>query len=49
MFEFMLQRDMKQRKSKIRMLHFRKANFQLLWDSMSKTPWETVLTDKGAE
>ena len=35
--------------SKIRMLHFRKANFQFFRELVNKTPWETVLMGKGAE
>ena len=49
MVESMLQRDMRQAKSKMRMLHFRKANLQVFRELVSKTPWKTVLMDKGAE
>ena len=49
MVEFTLQRDMRQAKSKMRMLHFRKANLQVFRELVSKTPWKTVLMDKGAE
>jgi len=47
--EFMLQRDMRQAKSKIRMLNFGKSKFQLFRELVSKTPWEIVLMGKGAE
>ena len=36
-------------KSKVRTLNFRKANFQLFKEFISRTPWETALRDKGAE
>jgi len=49
MDEFMLQRDMRQAKSKIRMLNFGKSKFQLFRELVSKTPWEIVLMGKGAE
>jgi len=49
MVESMHQRDMRQVKSKIRMLNFRKADFQLFRELVNKIPWETVLTGKGAE
>ena len=35
--------------SKIRMLNFRKAKFQLFRKLVSRTPWETVHMGKGAE
>ncbi|KFZ65688.1 hypothetical protein N338_12981, partial [Podiceps cristatus] len=41
--------DMGQMKSKVRTLNFRKANFQLFKEIVSRTPWETVHRDKGAE
>jgi len=44
--EFMLLRDIRQRKSKIRMLSFRKAEVQLFRKLVNKTPWERALTDK---
>ena len=44
--EFTLLGDMRQAKSKIRMLNFRKANFQLFRELVNKTPWETVLMGK---
>jgi len=46
MVEFMLQTDTRQAKRK---LNFRKANFQLFRELVNRTPWETVLTGKGAE
>ena len=49
MVEFTLQRDMRQVKSKIRKLNFRKANFQLFWELVNNIPWETVLMGKGVE
>ncbi|KFQ80702.1 hypothetical protein N335_02418, partial [Phaethon lepturus] len=42
-------RDMGQSKSKGKVLNFRKANFQLLKEFVTRTPWETALGDKGAE
>ncbi|KFV39560.1 hypothetical protein N328_00917, partial [Gavia stellata] len=42
-------RDIGQAKSKVRTLHFRKANFQLFKELVNRTPWEAVLRDKGAE
>ncbi|KFR00437.1 hypothetical protein N306_00145, partial [Opisthocomus hoazin] len=42
-------RDEAQMKSKVRTLNFRKANFQLFKELVSRTPWETVLRDKGAD
>ena len=47
--EFTLSSYMRQSKSKIRKLNFRKANFQLFRELVNRTPWETVLTGKGAE
>jgi len=49
MVEVVLWRDMRQAKSKVRMLNFRKANFQLTRELVNRTPWETVLMCKGAE
>ena len=49
MVEFMIRRLIRQGKRKIRMLKFRKVKFQLFRELVSKTPWETVLTGKGAE
>ena len=47
--EFMLQRDKRQAKSKIRTLNFRKADFQLFRELVNKIPWETGLMGKGTE
>ncbi|GAB0203805.1 hypothetical protein GRJ2_002846100 [Grus japonensis] len=47
--EFAVLRDMGQVKSKVRTLNFRKAKFQLFKELVNRTPWETVLRDKGAE
>ncbi|KFZ48948.1 hypothetical protein N338_11822, partial [Podiceps cristatus] len=33
----------------VRTLNFRKANFQLFKEIVRRTPWETVLRDRGAE
>jgi len=46
--EFTVLRYKGQVKSKVRTLNFRKANFQL-FKELNRTPWETVLGDKGAE
>ena len=45
--EFMLWRDMGKAKSKIRMLNFRKVNFQLFRELVNKTLWKTVLIEQG--
>ena len=42
-------RGMGQAKSKVRTPNFRKASFQLFKHLVSRTPWETAVTDKGAE
>ncbi|KFR11850.1 hypothetical protein N306_05276, partial [Opisthocomus hoazin] len=42
-------RDMGKARSIVRTLNFRKANFQLFKELVSRTPWETVLRDKDAE
>ncbi|KAK4806761.1 hypothetical protein QYF61_005557 [Mycteria americana] len=47
--EFTVLRDMGQARSIVRTLNFRKANFQLFKELVSRTPWEKVLRDKGAE
>lgn len=47
--EFTLLKDMGQKKSKIRMLSFRKAHFQLFRDLVNKTLWESVLKHKELE
>jgi len=36
-------------RSKVRTLNFRKANFRLFKKLVTRTPWETVLRDRGAE
>jgi len=36
-------------RSIVRTLNSRKANFQLFKELVSRTPWETVLRDRGAE
>jgi len=45
--EFTLLRDIRQAKSKIRKLNFRKS--QLFRELVNNTPWEYVLNDKGVE
>ncbi|KFQ76863.1 hypothetical protein N335_14424, partial [Phaethon lepturus] len=40
--------DRGQAKSQVRTLNFRKANFQLFRELVSRTPWETALRHKGA-
>ena len=47
--EFTVLRDMGQAKSKIRMLNFGKASFQLFKELVNKIPWESVLKGKGTE
>jgi len=47
--EFVVLRDKGQARSIIRTLSFRKANFQLFKEKVSRIPWETVLKDRGAE
>ena len=49
MMEFTLLRDIRQRKSKIRKLNFRKANFHLFRELISPNPKESVLKDKREE
>ena len=41
--------DMGKTRSIVRTLNFRKANFQLFKELVNRTPWETVLSDTGAE
>ncbi|KFQ75511.1 hypothetical protein N337_12410, partial [Phoenicopterus ruber ruber] len=41
-------RDIDQVKTNVRTLNFRKANFQLFKELVSRTPWETALRDKVA-
>ena len=43
---FTVLRDMGQVKSKVRTLNFRKANFQLFKELVSRTPSETALQHK---
>lgn len=49
MVEFTLLRDIRQARSTIRKLNFRKASFQLCRELVNITPWESVLKGKGAE
>ena len=49
MLEFVLWRDMRQTKSEIRKLNFRKEKIQLLRELVNKILWKTVLTGKGVE
>ena len=49
MVGFTLLRDIRQAKSKIRMLNFKKANFQLFRELVNKAPWESVFKDKRVE
>jgi len=46
---FTLLRDMGKTRSIVKTLNFRKAKFQLFKELLSRTPWETVLRDRGAE
>ena len=36
-------------RSTVRTLNFRKANFQLFKELVRRTPWETVLRERGTE
>jgi len=47
--EFTDLRDMGKARSIVRTLNFRKGNFQIFKELVSRTPWETVLRDRGAE
>jgi len=47
--EFTPLRDTGKVTSIVRTLNFRKANFQLFKELVSRIPWETVLRDRGAE
>jgi len=47
--EFTVLRDMGKARSIVRTLNFIKANFQLFKELVSRTPWEMVLSDRGAE
>jgi len=49
MVKFILRRDTREGKSRIRMLHFRKAKFYPLRELVNRTPWKTVFKGKGAE
>ena len=40
-------RDMGKARSTVRTLNFRKANFQLFKEFISRTPWEMVFRDRG--
>jgi len=45
--EFTVVRDMGKARGIVRTLNFGKANFQLFNEFVSRTPWETVLRDRG--
>jgi len=45
---FTLLRDTGKERSMVRTLNFRKANFQLFKELVNRTPWETILRDRGA-
>lgn len=47
--ELRVLRDVVQVKSIIRMMNFRRVNFQLLMESVYGTSWETALRGKGGE
>jgi len=47
--EFTIQRDMGKKRSIVRTLNFRKANFMLFKELVKRMPWEMVLRDRGAE
>jgi len=47
--ELMLLKEMGITKSIVRTLNFRRANFQLFKEIVRRTPWETVLRDRGTE
>jgi len=47
--ELMLLREMEITKSIVRTLNFRRANLQLFKEIVRRTPWETVLRDRGTE
>jgi len=47
--EFTVLRDTGKVRSVVRTLNFRKADFQIVKELVSRTPWETVLRDRGAE
>ena len=45
----MLRREMGIMKSIVRTLNFRRENFQLFKEIVRRSPWETVLRDRGTE
>jgi len=47
--ELALLREMGITKSIVRTLNFRRANLQLFKEIVRRTPWETVLRDRGTE
>jgi len=47
--EFTVLRDMGKVKTIVMTLNVRKAKFQLFEELVSRTPWEMVLRDRGAE
>jgi len=47
--EFTVLRDMGKARSIVRTLNFRKASFQLFQELVSRTLWEVVFRDRGAE
>jgi len=47
--EFTVLRNMGKARSIVRTLNFRKANFKLYKELVSRTHWETVLRNRGAE
>ena len=49
MIEFTPRRNMRQIKSKIWKINFRKAKFQLFRKLVNKIPWKSVLNNKGVE
>ena len=49
MVEFTVLRGVGKARNVVTTLNFRKANFQLFKELLSRTPWETALRDRGAE
>jgi len=47
--KFILLRDIGKSRNIVRTINFRKANFQLFKELVSRTPWGMVLRDRGAE
>jgi len=47
--DFTVLRDTGKARTRVRTLNFRKDDFQLFQELVSRTPWETVLRDRGAE